>query len=119
MNLKALIAHLDQDFDLIANTALAFSAARLADDVRTAFSTPPGGPHEHPWLRSGCLRESIEAASDGPSAVVASRSETALYQEHGTATVPPRPTLAPIAAAEGAAIADSIAHTLIAAIGPR
>lgn len=119
MKLKALIDRLDQDFDRIANTALAEAAAGLADNVRAAFSTPPGGPHEHPWRQSGSLRDSIEAKAEGPEAVVASRSDTARYQEHGTATVPPRPTLAPVAAAEAPMIAAGIARALAAAIGPR
>ncbi len=119
MNLTSVIARLGQDSDAIANQALANAATHLADQLRGAFSTSPGGPHDHPWRRSGALQESIEINAEGPTAVVASTSPTALFQEHGTATIPPRPTFAPIAAAAGQEIAQHIAASVFNALrGP-
>lgn len=106
--IPALIARLGQDFDAIANTALARAAEGLATQIRAALSTAPGGPHDHPWLRTGALHDSIETQSEGATAIVASTSSVALYQETGTAEIPPRPTFAPVAANEGAAIAHQI-----------
>ncbi len=116
MTIKALIARLGQNIDAIANHTLALAADTLADDIRAALSTRPGGPHDHPWLQKGTLHNSIHANADGAQAIVASTSETALYQEHGTSTIPPRPTFAPLAAAHAPAIAQQIAQAVTQAI---
>ena len=57
---------------------------------------------------------SLEADTHG--AIVASTSDVALYQEHGTATVPPRPFLAPIAAIHAEDAADAIGAAVAKAI---
>ncbi len=93
-------------------TALADQSARLADAVRANLATPPGGPHEHPWRQTGALQASIAAATDALAAQVGSSDPAAAPQELGTATVPPRPFLAPAAAALADPIARAIGHAL-------
>ena len=123
MTLKSLIARLDQNFDTPGHTALAEATTKLAAQLRELLNTPPGGPHIHPWRETGALHDGIEYQSDANEAAVGSISEVALYQEHGTATVPPRPTFGPLAATEGHPIAQSIgqaiAEALTTAIGAR
>jgi hypothetical protein len=119
MNLQSLIARLHQDFDAVAETALSAAAERLADDVRAALSTPPGGPHDHPWLQTGALRDSVEVTLQASGAVVASTSPVAAYQEFGTATLPPRPTFAPLAASTGSALAQSVGYAVARSLGVR
>jgi phage gpG-like protein len=117
MNLKSLIARLDQDFDRIANDALALAAQNLADDVRQALNTEPGGPHDHPWRQTGALHDSIGSQSEANTAIVGSTSEIARLQEHGTVELPPRPTLAPVAMQSAPTIAASIADAVQRALG--
>ncbi len=110
MNIAELQARLAVlDTGTIARSALAGQASGLADQVRTALSTPPGGPHDHPWRQTGALHDSIGATAEDDTAVVGSTSTVALYQEHGTAKLPPRPTFAPLAASQGEAIAQAVA----------
>lgn len=116
MNLHALAARLDQDYDRIGHAALACATDQLASAVRMALSTPPGGPHEHPWLRSGELRNSIEAWAEGDAAVVGSKSVIALYQEVGNVFGPPHPTLAPLAASGGELLAHRLAEEVVQAL---
>lgn len=107
----------------IAETLAATLAAQadlLADAVRANLATPPGGPHDHPWRETGSLQSSIAAAADGLTAQVGSNHPAAAPQELGTATIPPRPFLAPAAAslaepiarAVGQALADLLARRL-------
>ena len=117
MNLATAIRQLDQDFTSLGETALSAAAADLASQIRQALSVPPGGPHDFPWLQTGALHDSIESKAEGSEAVVASTSDVAVFQEHGTATIPPRPTFAPIAANAGKAIADSIGMAVASALG--
>ncbi len=119
MKLSTAISQLDQDFKTVGETALSVAANGLADQIRQALSVPPGGPHDYPWLRTGTLRDSVEARSQGPDAVVASTSDVAVYQEHGTATITPRPTFAPIAAKSGEGIAHAIGLAVATALGAR
>lgn len=63
----------------------------IADRVSQGF-TP-----DDPLLRSGDMRESIEREVQGLEAAIGSKSDIALYQEMGTATIPPRPFLGPAA----------------------
>ncbi len=105
--------------ETLAN-ALQTQTELLATAVRDALATPPGGPHGQPWRETGGLQGSIETASDGLTAQVASSHPAAAPQEQGTATIPPRPFLAPAAAAlaepiaraVGKALADTIARRL-------
>jgi phage gpG-like protein len=117
MILSDLVSRLGAlNLDAVARSELERQGAILADRVRDALSTLPGGPHDHPWLQSGGLRDSITHEAEGDDAVVGSRSPVALFQEHGTATLPPRPTFAPVASERGADIANSIAIALSQAI---
>ncbi len=93
-------------------------AQRLAEAVRARLSAAPGDDHAAPWLRSGALRDSIAAQTDGLNAAVGSTSEVALYQEQGTARLPPRPFLAPAAAAVGRGIADAVGAAVAALLRP-
>ena len=92
--------------------ALAIQAATLADQVRTSLATPPGGPHDHPWRKTGSLQSSIDHTSDGLAAAIGSNSPAAAPQELGTATIPPRPFLAPAASSAADPIARAIGQTL-------
>lgn len=117
MNLTELARRLARlDLATTANAALAAQAETIATAIREALSTKPGGPHDHPWERSGDLHDSIQTQADGPEAIVGSTSRIALWQEHGTADIPPRPTFAPIAAAEGEAVANAIAQAVAQAL---
>ncbi len=91
---------------------LATEAARLADAVRENLATPPGGPHERPWQRSGALQASIETQTDGLTAAVTSSDPAAAPQEFGTIGDLPRPFLAPAATALGETIANTIGRSL-------
>ena len=113
MTIKSLVARLEQDFDAIAHQALVAASQDLASATRSAFSTLPGGPHEHPWLQSGALRDSIGCTVEGLDAIVGSSSEVARYQEHGTDAMPPRPTFAPVATAEAPKIGEAIATKVV------
>lgn len=101
-------------------TALATQAETLAEAVRANLATPPGGPHDHPWRQTGSLQASITLTTDALTAQVTSSHPAAAPQELGTATILPRPFLAPagaslaepIARAIGAALADLIARRL-------
>lgn len=112
MNLQSLIARLDQDFDRIANDALGRAAATLADDMRQALNTEPGGPHGHPWRQTGALQDSIGSQSEDNTAIVGSTSEVVRYQENGTPMMSPRPTLAPLAMQSAPAIAAGIGNAI-------
>ena len=101
-------------------TALEAAAAGLADGVREALSTPPNGPHDAPWAETGALRDSITHSADATSAAIGSNDPAAAPQELGTATIPPRPFLAPAAAAQAADIArhvgDAVARLFLTSV---
>lgn len=101
--------------DLVAteHAALEQAATGLQDAVRQRLSHTPGQPHEAPWLRSGTLRGSITHEIDGTEAVVASADPIAADQECGTRTDPPRPFLAPVAAAEANGLVTGIAVAVL------
>lgn len=96
--------------------ALAEQADRLAQAVRDGLDEPPGGPHDRPWTRTGALRDSVTAQSDGLDAAVGSNDPAAAPQEMGTRTIPPRPFLTPVAAQQGEAIARAIGDDVAAAL---
>ena len=96
--------------------ALAAGAETIASAVRDALSHPPGAAHAFPWRETGTLAGSIEVAAAGDTAIVGSTDAAAGYQEFGTATVPPRPFLAPIAAEQGDAVAATIGAAVADAI---
>lgn len=97
--------------------ALAAQAERLAEAVRDGLSQPAGaGGHDRPWVRSGALRDSIESQASGLAASVGSNDPAAAPQEMGTSKLPPRPFLAPVAAAMGESAAATTAEALAAAL---
>lgn len=78
-----------------------------------------GYPANKPLLRDGTLRDSIQySVIDDHNAEVGSNLDIAVYQELGTATIPPRSFLAAAAAHKGAdaakvagkIVADAIRH---------
>ena len=101
------------DLDATKQAALAQAAVRLQATVRRELSQPPGAVHDMPWLRDGTLRDSIGVSIQDNAAVIGSTDPVALDQECGTRTDPPRPFLAPAAAADGEAIAAAMAEALV------
>ncbi|MCX2905211.1 hypothetical protein MI048_08485 [Pantoea agglomerans] len=59
------------------------------DRIRQGYS------EDEPLLRSGELRESIQSEVMGLAAIVGTKSEIGLWQEVGTAHIPPRPFIGP------------------------
>ena len=97
--------------------ALAEQAARMADRVREGLSEAPGGPgHDEPWLQSGELRNSVGSQADGLQAAVGSSDPAAVPQELGTAHMPARPFLAPVAAGMGEELARAVGTAMAAAL---
>lgn len=96
--------------------ALAAAAETIAAAVREALSHPPGAGHTFPWRETGALADSIEVAAGGDTAIVGSTDAAAPYQEFGTATAPPRPFLAPIAAEHFADVAETVGTALADAL---
>lgn len=97
--------------------ALAEQADRMAARVRNGLSEPPGGVgHDEPWVQSGALRNSVGAQADGLQAVVGSSDPAAVPQELGTARMPARPFLAPVAAEMGEEVARAIGAAVAAAL---
>ena len=104
--------------DEVMARALAEQAEHLAQAVRGELATAPGaGGYDRPWAQTGALRDSIGAQADGLHAVVGSSDPAAAPQETGTATIPPRPFLAPVAAQRGEEIARAIGGAVAAALG--
>lgn len=105
-------AALDLPIATALQTALEAAANRIADAVRDVLATEPGGPHDTPWRQTGTLQASIATTIDGLTAHITSNDPAAAPQEYGTATIPPRPFLAPVATQ----LAEPIAHDLATAI---
>jgi len=97
--------------------ALAEQAERMAASVRDGLSEPPDAAgHDEPWLRSGALRDSVGAQADGLQAAVGSSDPAAVPQELGTAHMPARPFLAPVAAGMGEEVARAVGARVAAAL---
>ena len=93
----------------VMSRALAEQAERLAEAVRDGLSEPPGsGEHDRPWARTGALRDSVGAQTNGLEAAVGSSDPAAAPQEMGTSRMEPRPFLAPVAAQMGEEIAREV-----------
>lgn len=60
-----------------------------ADRIRQGYS------EDEPLFRSGELKDSIESEIVGLAAIVGTKSEIGLWQEVGTASIPPRPFIGP------------------------
>lgn len=115
--LQKLLDSLDRvNFAPIQSDALGAAAQQLGASVRESLSHPPGSDHATPWLRTGLLRDSTTTEASSEEAVVASNSPVAVYQEHGTSAVPPRPFLAPAAAAGAETAADHVGRALADAV---
>lgn len=101
--LRKLLAALDLE------AVLAAEAAKLSETIQRSLSHRPGSSdHSTPWLRSGNLRQSISSASEDDAVVVGSTDPVAIDQELGTRQIPPRPFLAPAAAAEAPELVASL-----------
>ena len=97
--------------------ALAEQAERIATRVREGLSEQPGGAgHDEPWLRSGALRGSVGVQAEGLQAAVGSSDPAAVPQELGTARMPARPFLMPVAAAMGEEVARAVGAAVMAAL---
>ncbi|HEX3350111.1 MAG TPA: hypothetical protein VHS58_18635 [Acetobacteraceae bacterium] len=105
------------DLGAVVQEALAREAGAMANAVRDALAGAPGHAHDAPWERTGALHASIGSDADTSRAVIGSSDPVAVYQELGTARVPPRPFLAPVGAEHGAAAADAVGAAVVAAIG--
>lgn len=95
------------------HAALEQAAVRIEVAVQEALSRLPGEDHAAPWLRTGELRASITHDTSEDAAVIGSADPVAVDQELGTRTIPPRPFLAPVAAAES----DNVMQDVAGAIG--
>jgi len=97
--------------------ALAEQADRMPARVRDGLSEQPGAAgHDEPWLQSGALRDSVGAQADGLQAAVGSSDPAAVPQEMGTAKMPARPFLAPVAADMGEEVARAVGARVAAAL---
>jgi hypothetical protein len=104
------------DIDAVANAALARQAEAMAGAVRETLSKQPGEAHVFPWMRTGTLHDSIEVVAEGAEAVIGSSDPVALWQEHGTPHLPPRPFLAPMAEQGAASVASAIGSAVATAL---
>ena len=104
------------DLDAVLRDALAQQAGAMADEVRAALAGAPGDADDAPWERSGALHASIGSDAAAAGAVVGSSDPVALYQELGTAAVPPRPFLAPVGVARGQAAAEAVGDAVARAV---
>lgn len=77
--------------------------APLAETTLNGWRGHPGkielgyAPPDNPLLREGDLRDSISYTVEHLAVSIGSSSDVMLYQEQGTATIPPRPVLGPAA----------------------
>ncbi|WP_337037041.1 hypothetical protein [Pantoea agglomerans] len=60
-----------------------------ADRIRQGYS------EDEPLFRSGELKDSIDSEIVGLAAIAGTKSEIGLWQEVGTASIPPRPFIGP------------------------
>lgn len=97
--------------------ALEGQAALVAQAVQEGLGDQPGGGHDRPWLETGALRASIGHQANGLQAAVGSSDPAAAPQEMGTMHLPPRPFLAPAAAAMGKDVAKAAAAAVAGRLG--
>ncbi len=69
-----------------------------------------------PLLATGELRDSYSATVENGTLIVGSSDPVAAYHEHGTARMPPRPVLAPIAAELAQPIVRELGQTIAEAV---
>jgi len=104
------------DLAAVRQAALTAAAESIAAEVREALSHPPGDEHDFPWRQTGALADSIGVSADADEALIGSTLEVALYQERGTAKLPPRPFFSVIAAEHAEAAAEAIGAAVAQAI---
>jgi len=75
-----------------------------------------GYPPDEPLLRTGEMRDSIEYTvhAEAREADIGSNSDIAVWQELGTARIPPRPFLAGAASAMGEHVAEAMGEIIFA-----
>lgn len=100
------------ELEAAARRGLLGAGEHVAESVRALLSTPPGGPHAAPWLRTGALRDSIAVEETDSGVEIASTSAVAVHQEMGTRHIPPRPFLAPVAAATVDGVTARVANAV-------
>ena len=106
--------------DAVMAAALAEQADKMAEAVRAGLLNTLGtADHERPWEQTGALRESVGSVTEGMSAAVGSSDAAAAPQELGTATIPARPFLAPVAAGMGEGVAQAIGAVMAGALDGR
>ncbi len=104
------------DIGQAGGEALERAAVRIETAVKQTLSHLPGDDHAAPWLRTGELRTSVTHQIAEQAAVVGSADPVAVDQELGTRTLPPRPFLAPTAAAEAEGVAHDVAELMRGAV---
>ena len=82
---KARIGHYQDGWPALAATT-------VAEKRRLGYAD---AENDNPLLRTGEMRDSIQAEASARGFVVGSADPVMGYQEIGTATIPPRPVLAP------------------------
>ncbi len=88
-------------------------------DATKADRAAKGFAPDDPLLRTGALRGSIESAVSGRQAAVGSNADTAVYQELGTKSIPPRPFLGPALFNNADKVAGIIGHEVAKAVAGR
>ncbi len=116
MKLADMVARLGERFDQAISLALATEAKALFAALGETLDTQPGGPHSHPWRQTGALHDSIALELTDSVALIGSNDPVALYQEHGSAKLPPRPSFGPLAAVAAPGIAHRIGEAAHAAL---
>jgi phage gpG-like protein len=86
--------------------------AELADSTK-ADRVNKGFSENDPLLRTGGLRDSITHETRGLTAVIGTDSDVAVYQELGTAKIPPRPFLGAALYEELDAIKERLGHATV------
>ena len=104
------------DVRAVARAAMAAQAEAMAEQVRGELDHTKSANETFPARETGALLASIGVYAEDDVAVIGSLSDVAMYQEFGTAHVPPRPFLAPVAAAGGAVAADAVGAAVAEAV---
>ena len=87
----------------------------LADSTK-ADRVSKGFSDNDPLLRTGALRNSIKHETRGLTAVIGTNSDVAVYQELGTAKIPPRPFLGAALYEELDSIKKNLGHATVSGI---
>ena len=96
-----------------------FAAWAPLADATKKDRVAQGYSEDDPLLRTGGLRDSISHAVARDEAVIGSNSEIAVYQELGTATIPPRSFLGGAAVRKTAEVVKILGSAPVAALlGP-